>query len=480
MRKTGAIVWSIAGSDSSGRAGIQADLKTLQCLGVHGCSVITAVTSQSHEQLSDIQFIDIDPQLQIMRDAFQPDAIKIGMLGKQSIIQSVLNVIKTYSGKVILDPVMVTTTGGNLFSEEVNQYANHLKTLFKYVDVLTPNIPEAEMLLNRRITSFQDIEQAARDLLLLGVKSVLIKGGHFKEDTLSQDYWTNGVESFWLASHRHLARNFSGTGCVFSSAIAAACALGFDVKDALVIAKMYVNQSMRCTDNEVLRHIEWPQNDTDLPFLTDRPLWHSPLQFPDCGPEMIGLYPIVDSLAWLKLLLPLGIKSIQLRIKNKSGPTLENEISQSIMLAKQYDTRLFINDAWQLAIKYGAYGVHLGQDDLKFADVEKIHAAGLRLGISTHCYVELARAHSFRPSYIAFGPIFETTSKPMMFSPQGIDKLHHWCRMLNYPVVAIGGIHGGTLPSVLETNVNGIALISAITNAADPVMAAKNLLKMVG
>ena len=516
---TNIFVWSIAGSDSSGCAGIQADLKTFQGLGVNGCTVVTAVTSQSNRKLSDIQFVDIKPAIETMRDDFYPQAVKIGMLGKQSIIESVSDFLTTYSGKVILDPVMVTTSGGNLFSEEVNQYVNHLKKLFKYVDVLTPNLPEAEMLLNRRITSLQEMEHAAQDILALGVKSVLIKGGHFDQDIFSQDYWTNGKESFWLVSKRHEARNFSGTGCSLSSAIAASCALEYDVKDALVIAKMYVNQAMRLsiypvipesevvacpgsvsigqdTDNEVngsrtlsaakrakstlnaalnsgmtrgrgvLVYSPWIENELDLPYLSHQPLFKLPEAFPDCGPK-IGLYPIVDSIDRLKILLPIGVKTIQLRIKNKSSVELDRYIQQAIQLAKQHDAHLFINDDWQLAVKHKAYGVHLGQNDLDNADIQIIHSAGLRLGISTHNYYETARAHALHPSYIAFGPIYHTTSKQMTVPPQGIEGLKRWRRMLNYPLVAIGGINQKTLPDVLATNVDGVALISAITDVVN-------------
>lgn len=200
-------------------------------------------------------------------------------------------------------------------------------------------------------------------------------------------------------------------------------------------------------------------------------------KFLDCGTTALGLYPIVDSTAWVKRLLPLGVKTIQLRIKN--NPHVESEIQQSILLARQYEARLFINDYWELAIRHGAYGVHLGQEDLKEADVEKIRRAGLRLGVSTHCYDEVTCADAVQPSYIACGPIYHTTSKIMSFSPQGIERLKHWRRTLKYPLVAIGGITQERLLDVLETGVDGIALISAITQADDPEGATRQLLTTV-
>lgn len=201
--------------------------------------------------------------------------------------------------------------------------------------------------------------------------------------------------------------------------------------------------------------------------------------FPDCGLEPLGLYPIVDSVAWAQQLLPLGITTIQLRIKNKNEAELAAAIQQSVVLAQQFQARLFVNDYWQLAIQHGAYGVHLGQEDLDQADIKAIYQAGLRLGISTHSVAEVARACELQPSYIAFGPIYPTTSKPMAFGPQGVEQLRDWRKILNYPLVAIGGINKERLPDVLATGVDGVALISAITQAEKPLEAARELLKII-
>ena len=206
------------------------------------------------------------------------------------------------------------------------------------------------------------------------------------------------------------------------------------------------------------------------------------LQFPCCNRPSIGLYPVVDNSQWISYLLPLGVKTIQLRIKDKNikDQALHDEIQQSVRLAQQYDARLFINDYWELAIAYNAYGVHLGQEDLSTANLEKIYRAGLRLGISTHCHDELTRAYRCKPSYIALGPIFETTSKKMVFAPQGLDRLKQWRRLSrNYPIVAIGGIHQKNFHDVLLTGVDGIAMISAIVQAKDPRQITQALLKAI-
>jgi hydroxymethylpyrimidine kinase/phosphomethylpyrimidine kinase/thiamine-phosphate diphosphorylase len=193
----------------------------------------------------------------------------------------------------------------------------------------------------------------------------------------------------------------------------------------------------------------------------------------------IGLYPVVDSSRWLEMLLPVGVKCIQLRIKNASQAELAAEIKASVFLAKKYGATLFINDYWELALASGADGVHLGQEDLATADIARIHSSRLYLGVSTHCEEEVAIAQALQPSYIACGPIYPTNSKIMTFGPQGIEQLKHWQRTLDYPLVAIGGITLERLPEVLNTGVEGIALISGITQSPDPIATTQQFLKQI-
>lgn len=355
------------------------------------------------------------------------------------------------------------------------EYRQHLISLFPNIYLLTPNKMEAEVLLERKLTSYSEIESGARDLIKMGVKNVLIKGGHFAGEWC-QDYWTNGDESCWLSSKRYADKDCHGTGCVTSAAIAACLAQHYDVKDALVIAKMVVNRGIRLAD-EYFHHAHgWPENEEDFPVVSAVPVTSASQSFNRDDQYQLGLYPIVDSVAWLQKLLPLGVDHIQLRIKNLTGTQLEDEIIKAIALAKSYKAKLFINDYWELAVRHHAYGVHLGQEDLHTADVAAIHAAGLRLGISTHCNYEVACAHAYQPSYIAIGPVFPTTSKAMKFAPQGVNALARWRKTLSYPLVAIGGIGLNNIHDVLAEKIDGVAVISAITQADDPVYATHQLL----
>ncbi|CDL80024.1 thiamine phosphate synthase [Xenorhabdus cabanillasii] len=194
----------------------------------------------------------------------------------------------------------------------------------------------------------------------------------------------------------------------------------------------------------------------------------------------LGLYPVVDSLMWIGRLLEAGVRTLQLRIKDMSEEQVEDDIRQAITLGNQYSARLFINDYWRLAIKHRAYGVHLGQEDLDIADLQAIQQAGLRLGISTHNEQELARAKALRPSYIALGHIFPTTTKEMPSSPQGLIALKHQVEITpEFPTVAIGGISLERVPDVIATGVGGVALVSAITKAKDWRQATSRLLHLV-
>ncbi|AFI88361.1 thiamine phosphate synthase [Pectobacterium parmentieri] len=197
--------------------------------------------------------------------------------------------------------------------------------------------------------------------------------------------------------------------------------------------------------------------------------------------QRLGLYPVVDSVEWIERLLDIGVKTIQLRIKDRSDEQAEVDVIQAIALGRRYQAQLFINDYWKLAVKHQAYGVHLGQEDLDTADLAAIKQAGLRLGVSTHDDRELARAVAINPSYIALGHIFPTKTKDMPSAPQGLAELTRHIADLQgrFPTVAIGGISIDKVPAVLETGVGSIAVVSAITQALDWRQATATLLKMI-
>ena len=203
----------------------------------------------------------------------------------------------------------------------------------------------------------------------------------------------------------------------------------------------------------------------------------TPASFPSlAGP--IGFYPVVHDAAWVRRLLGWGVRTVQLRIKaaNHTPAEIEREVRAAVEAGQQVPgAQVFINDHWQLALAAGAYGVHLGQEDLsdvEGADIEALRRAGLRLGLSTHTPAELARARAVQPSYLAIGPIYPTTLKVMPYEPVGLARLKEWAPLAApYPVVAIGGISLERLPGVLAClggGNDGVAVVSAVTLAADP------------
>ncbi|WP_295874817.1 thiamine phosphate synthase [uncultured Zhongshania sp.] len=471
------IAWTIAGSDSGGGAGIQADLATFHDFGVHGCTVITAITAQNSFAVGHVSVTPrrtLAAQINALDSDLQADVIKLGMLASEDVVTMVSKYLDSFPGFVVCDPVMVSSSGGELMPSGISDLL--IEKLLPRADLLTPNLSEAETLLNRGIDGLDDVERAAADIVALGARSVLITGGHLSaRNNERHDYWTDGEQGFWLSGPNIDTLNTHGTGCSLSSAIAAVVARGYSLPDALVIAKAYVSQGLRMSVQlgsgpGPVVHIGWPQHAIDFPGLNRRlPAHGKRVKFASCDGEL-GLYPVVDSAAWIARLLACGVKTIQLRSKDLSGDALQQEIREAVAIGKKFNARVFINDYWQLAISEGAYGVHLGQEDLDTADIAAIAEAGLRLGVSTHTYYEVARAHSLRPSYIAIGPVYATTSKQMPWIPQGLPQLRRWVGMLSadYTLTAIGGIDSKRAKDVLATGVGSVAMISAITQADDP------------
>jgi hydroxymethylpyrimidine/phosphomethylpyrimidine kinase len=245
-----AIAVTIAGSDSGGGAGIQADLKTFSALGVYGASVITALTAQNTLGVASVHDVPADfvtAQIDAVFSDLAVDAVKIGMLSKPGVIEAVAAGLDKYGqARVVLDPVMVATSGDRLSADEAVSVI--IERLFPRAAVITPNIPEAARLL--RLPEAEDragMEVQAGKLLACGARAVLLKGGH-GHGPESADYLLTPSIARWLPSPRIETRNTHGTGCTLSSAIAAGFALGRDLESAVVFAKEYVSAAIAAAD----------------------------------------------------------------------------------------------------------------------------------------------------------------------------------------------------------------------------------------
>lgn len=239
-------VLTIAGSDSCGGAGIQADLKAFSANGVYGMSVITAVTAQNTQGVIDVQDIDkdiINAQIDAIFTDIEVDAVKIGMVSKISTIDAISEKLKQYKPKnVVLDPVMISKSGYSLLKPESKKAL--ITKLIPLVDIITPNIPEAEEILKEikgkevHIQNLEQMKDAAKEIYKLGCKNVFLKGGHMDGEATDILYDGKKVTSFY--SERIHTKNTHGTGCTLSSAIASNLALGFEMNDSLKNAKEYI------------------------------------------------------------------------------------------------------------------------------------------------------------------------------------------------------------------------------------------------
>jgi len=240
----------IAGSDSSGGAGIQADIKTITALGSYAMTAITAVTIQNTTGVKSIVSIDpkeISNQIEFTSDDIKPDAVKIGMLHSAKVIKSVihsLDIIKVK--KIILDPVMIAKGGAKLIDDQAVKLLKN--KLIKKVSLITPNIPEAEILTNIKIKTKEDMIFAASILIELGAKNVFIKGGHLDSKEVL-DIFVNKNEIMLIKNKRITTSNTHGTGCTLSSAITTFFACGKTLKKSCELATKYVNNSIRSNLN---------------------------------------------------------------------------------------------------------------------------------------------------------------------------------------------------------------------------------------
>jgi len=241
-------VLTIAGSDSGGGAGIQADLKTISAIGCYGMSVITALTAQNTRGVTGIHPVPASfaaDQIDAVFSDIGADAVKIGMLYSAQLIEVIAERLKEHSAeKIILDPVMVAQSGDKLLQDDAIQAIR--ECLMPLADVVTPNIPEAEVLIDCSIQGIDDMQTAANTLAEYGSRSILIKGGHLADDD-STDllYLRQDARFVRLDARRISSRNNHGTGCTLSSAIAAHRAKGSGIEEAVRKAKAYIQNAIR-------------------------------------------------------------------------------------------------------------------------------------------------------------------------------------------------------------------------------------------
>ena len=463
------IVWSIAGTDSGGGAGLAADQRAAEAFGLHLCPVVAAVTAQNSQAVTRLAPVApelLDAQLAALAADMPPAAIKTGLLGSADNVAVVARWLDRLRQRapvaLVVDPVLGASTGAAFAdAAALNAYRT---LLLPRATLLTPNGREASALAGEG-GSAADAPAQAHALRALGVQAVCVTGGDSPLAAgWSLDWADTPHARGWLALPRVATPHNHGTGCTFATSAACALALGFVAADALVLAKMATTQALRHGRaagqgaGPVAARAGFATQPDLLPFMS----WGEDFDFDSCSrlpdkrempissnvPE-IGLYAIVDAAERVRQVVQAGVRTVQLRIKMPDAPgaawhaALRQAVVQALDACRPLGATLVVNDHWRLAAELGAPAVHLGQEDLLAlgeAGRADLADSGLRLGVSSHSLWELCRARSLAPWTIACGPVWPTLTKTMPWRPQGLDNLTWWVRMAGWPVVAIGGI----------------------------------------
>ena len=324
------------------------------------------------------------------------------------------------------------------------------------------------------LSTREAVELAASALRDRVCQAVVITGAE------AEDYAHTAQASGWLRSKGRSVASGASDAAVFAASVDYALTKGFVAIEAIVLATMARSDCLG--QGSTQPRADFAQHIANLPHFS-LPQATEVCGFAALSDVDLGLYAVVDSAAWVTRVVAAGVPTVQLRIKDAEGPEhldfVRAQIRESIRATTAAGAQLFINDHWQLAIDEGAYGVHLGQEDLHLADLAAIKKAGLRLGISSHAYWEVCRAWALQPSYIACGPIHPTKAKAMPWIPQGNDNLAYWCKLLPTPVVAIAGMDLVRTEQAAQCGAAGVAVISAITAAASPETAIAQLQQAV-
>ena len=252
----------------------------------------------------------------------------------------------------------------------------------------------------------------------------------------------------------------------------ACLALGFIEIDAQCVAAAWQSQFDRTGRFDPQT---WPDDPVDFGLAP----WPREIAFASC-PKRLGLYAVLPDASWVGRMARAGVPTVQLRFKSDDPEAIRRETVAAVEAVRGTGALLFINDHWQAAIDAGAYGVHLGQEDMQAANLTTIRAAGLRLGLSSHGYAEMFAADAFSPSYIAMGAVYATTLKRMITPPQGPGRLHAYARLMRgYPLVAIGGIDESNINDVLKSGVGSVAVVRSLVAADQPEAQASTLMRQI-
>ncbi len=469
------VIWSVAGTDSGGGAGLSADTRAAAAMGVHLCPVVAAVTAQHSQGVNAVFPLPVNQvraQLSALRQDLPPRVVKTGLLASAATVDALL--AQRGDALLVVDPVLGASAGGAAFCDDTLLGA-YRHQLIPQAALITPNRREAERLLGVP-AGHVPVPELAAMLRGLGARAVVVTGGDDAAlaDGLSLDWLDSPLATGWIALPRLSGRDGApahhhGSGCTFATAAAAAMARGFALPDAVILAKMLTWSALR--DGHAAgagpgplrpdrRFIEDPRampvmgfDDEAAPGRATLTRWREML-WPSArraAPFAPGLYAITERPERIAAIALSGqFEHLQLRIKRGPGvdeDALRAAIREAVRDMAGRSSTLWINDHWRLALDEGARALHLGQEDWSALDnaarddlQQRRARHGVRLGLSSHSLWELCRARGVAPDYIACGPLWATTTKDMPWLPQGLAQLRWWSRMAGTPVVGIGGV----------------------------------------
>jgi len=477
------VVLTVAGSDSGGGAGIQADLKTFAALGVYGTSVVTAVTAQNTQGVQGVQGIEpafVAEQMDSVLSDMVVSAAKTGMLYNEKIIKAAARKFAEYGVRnLVVDPVMVSTSGHRLLLPEAERAMREV--MLPVADFVTPNLAEASVLWGAPISGEADACQAARAIRDMGAGLVIITG--MRRGDESVDLAFDGREFRELAGPYIPTENTHGTGCSFSAALASFLAYGFEAWAAVELAKDFVTAGLRYSHNPGKGR--GPVNQTALFYpgavgdgtvtglrarvfscwkprqnMLEEPLLNVIIGSPWCEGQ--------DYAELAARAVKSGANIIQLREKEMPAREMISIARKMAMVCRELGAIFIVNDRVDVAAAAGADGVHLGQSDVPPGVARAIVGPGKIIGVSASTVDEAKAAVAAGADYLGLGPVFATSSKSDAAPPCGLETVREVAGSSPVPVLAIGGVSLDNVRSVMEGGAAGVAVISAVWESPDP------------
>ena len=464
------VTLTIAGSDPTAGAGIQADIKTMAALGCYAASAITAVTVQDTVNVQAIHAVPAEvvaAQVRAVMNDLQPRAVKIGMVNDAQTIAAIADALPHHGIiPVVIDPILAATGGTPLLQQDA--YDALCTRLLPLATLITPNIPEAERMAGMPITDETSMDRAAAEIgRRTGCPWILIKGGH--REGLKTDVLYGKGKRRVFSSPPVNTRNTHGTGCTLSSAITAFLAQQYDMEQAVAMAKTFVDEALRAGSCRLMGGGHGPLDHFFGPQPMQTCSWRTafPCQFITHTNERYSY------LQGALMALQGGCRWIQLRMKQATDDEVAQVADRLMPLCREAGAVFLLDDRVELARSLGADGVHLGKNDMPVSEARQLLGAECIIGGTANTFEDIQELHRQGADYIGCGPYRFTQTKEKLAPTLGMEGYRDLlARMrtegISLPLVGIGGITCEDIPTLMDLGMDGIALSGSVLNAPQP------------